>query len=235
MSETPKVKRFYEAAEAVPHDGGWAVALDGRKAKTPRRAVLAAKAQPLAGAMAEEWNGQGETLDMGTMPLTRLQGMFLDADAEAREEWARTILAYARSDLLCYRAEDPALAKRQADCWQPFLDAAGERAGGRFAVTEGVIAVAQPDDLIEGLERQVSGRAEEERFALALLTQITGSAVLAVALIEDDADEDAIFAASRLDETYQAERWGVDAEAAEREEALRADFDAVLRYLRLAA
>ncbi|MBB4659193.1 ATP12 family protein [Parvularcula dongshanensis] len=233
VSEPAKVRRFYEAAGIEAEGDAYAVTLDGRRARSPGRRVLAGPLT-LAEAMAAEWAGQGETLDMASMPLTRLHGQFLDADDEQRAAWGETVVAYAGSDLLCYRGDDRKLAARQAEVWQPFLDEIGDAAGDSFAVTEGIMAVGQPEGVLSGVRGLVADLSEAHRFAARHLTEITGSAVLALAAIRG-ADPDAVFAASRLDETFQAERWGVDAEAAAREAARRRDFGAVVRYAALTA
>ena len=225
--------RFYERAEVAPHGDAYAVALDGRLARSPKRAPLAGP-RALADAMAAEWAGQGERLDMGSMALTRLHGRMLDADAEARAGWAETVGAYAGTDLLCYRAADAKLAARQAMAWQPYLDRAADRLGHRFAVTEGVMAVRQDEGLLAAVRAEAAALPDHARYAAALLTEITGSAVLALAVLSGEEPDDA-FAASRLDERYQAERWGEDAEAKAAEAALERDFAAAVRYWRLAA
>lgn len=223
-------KRFYEAVATEPHEGAHVVTLDGRRARTPGRRVLAGP-RPLAEAMAEEWAGQGETLDMDAMPLTRLQGRYLDAGDEDREGWTRTVQRYAASDLLCYRGEDPPLARRQEAIWQPYLDRTAEEVGARFAVTRGVIAVDQPPAVIEGVGRLLAGMPPPHRYAASLLTEVGGSAVLALRTLRGD-DEAAAFDASRLDERFQAERWGIDAEALGAERRLRRDWDAAVRLAR---
>ena len=225
------VPRFYERAEAVPHEGAFAVALDGKPARSPGRAVLAAP-RALADAMAAEWEGQGETLDMATMPLSRLHGRVLDADDAARAGWAETLVAYAGTDLLCYRGEEPGLAKRQAEAWEPYLDGAAARLGARLAVTEGILAVAQPGEAISAIRALTGNMTSGTLAVLAALTEIGGSAILALA-VEEGGDAEAAFEASRVDERYQEERWGVDAEAAAREANLRRDWLAAARYLAL--
>ena len=223
--------KFYQRAEATPDGDAHAVRLDGRTARSPGRRPLAGP-RALAEAMAAEWEAQGDTLDMATMPLTRLHGAFLDADEDTRAGWTDTPLRYAGTDLLCYRGDEPELARRQAEVWQPYLDRVGARLGGRFAVTEGVVAVDQDAALLDAVRQHAAGLPGPARYVLSLLTEVTGSAVLALAVLGGD-DPDTAFAASRLDERYQEERWGQDAEAAAREAALERGFADAVRYWRL--
>lgn len=223
--------KFYDRAEAAKDGDAYVVQLDMRTARSPGRRPLAGP-RALAEAMAAEWDAQGQTLDMATMPLTRLHGAFLDADEDTRAAWTDTPVRYAGTDLLCYRGDEPALARRQAEAWQPYLDRAGDRLGSRFAVTEGIVAVDQDEALLAAVRQRAAALPGPAAYVLSLLTEITGSAVLALAVLDGD-DLDAAFAASRLDERYQEERWGQDAEAAAREAALARGFADAVRYWRL--
>lgn len=228
MSTAPK--RFYKEVSLLIQDGGFAIALDGRVAKTAGRNPLVAPTK-LAEALREEWDAQEETIDLESMPLTRLQGFVLDAGEDGRTQFADTIVQYAGSDLLCYRAEDADLAQRQEAMFGPFLERAkGE--GLNFAITEGLIPVAQPAETTGTLAARLADMPTAELFSRKLLTEILGSAVLA---LYADQDVENAFAAARLDEAYQAEKWGVDGEAKENEKALRRDYDEVLRFFSLSS
>lgn len=233
MSETEKPKRFYTEVSLAEQDGRHLVQLDGRTAKTPGRQALGSSLRALAEAIAGEWEAQAEIIDLAGMPLTRLQGFALDGGERGRGEWSALILSYLGSDLLCYRAPEPELARRQAGHWQPVLDRLGERFGERFFVTEGIMAVSQPEGLTEAASGHLAGLSAGELFSVKLLTEITGSAALALALEGGEVEAEAAFAAARLDETYQEEKWGIDEEAAARAARLRQDFDDVLHFLGL--
>lgn len=232
MSEA-KPKRFYTDVSIVEDGALHVVQLDGRTAKTTGRHPLGANQSALAAAIAAEWSAQNEDIDLATMPLTRLQGFALDGGEGARAQWSDTILSYLQSDLLCYRAPDPQLAKRQADLWQPVLDRLDVNWGVNFSVTEGIIAVEQDPALITKAAELLSTLSPGRLYAIKLLTEMTGSAALALSIVQGDIDPEAAFQASRLDETFQAEQWGVDEEAAAREAALKRDFDDVVRFLTL--
>ena len=224
----PGPERFYKEVTLEPQADGFAVALDGRLAKTAGRHVLMAPAS-LAEALREEWAAQGETVEMETMPLTRLHGYVLDADEAARGVFVETITAYAGSDLLCYRAEDEDLAARQEVSFEPFLAKAAAM-GAALKTSVGIMPVTQSPEALASVRDHVAAMPMAELYARKLLTEITGSAVLALFA---DLDPDKAFAAARLDEAFQAEKWGEDGEASVREKALRRDYDGVLTYLSL--
>ncbi|MBB5518496.1 ATP12 family chaperone protein [Amphiplicatus metriothermophilus] len=235
-AKSARLKRFYHAVEITEEGGRFPVLLDGRPAKAPGGRMLAPPARPVAEAVAAEWRAQGEAVDLASMPLTRLAIAALDLEAGDGAPWRAAIVDYARTDLLCYRAGEPAaLVERQARVWTPYLDWAREALGARFAVTEGVVAVAQSAETLAAVERAVA-RLDPWRLAAARpATEIAGSAVLGLALAHRAFPAADIFVAARLDERFQAERWGADAEAAAREARLEADFMALARWFELSA
>lgn len=229
-----RMKRVYEEVEIAQEGARFAMLLDGRPARAPGGRALALPARTLAEAVAEEWRAQGETIDLASMPLTRLAVAALDLEAGDPAPWRAVIVNYARTDLLCYRATAPAaLVARQARTWTPYLDWALETLGARLAVTEGVVAIEQAPEAIAAIEKAI---AELDAWRLAAArpaTEIAGSAVLALALARGAFPPAEIFAAARLDERFQVERWGADAEAAARETRLEAAFMALARWFSL--
>lgn len=224
------MKRVYDSAAVTEAEGGWGISLDGRPLRTP----LVLPTQALAEAIAAEWNAQGESVEPATMPLTRLASTARDRVASQREAVIDEIAAYGASDLLCYRAEHPqALVQRQAEAWQPLLDWAARRYDAPLAVTSGVLPVAQAPQSLAALRAAV---ADYDSFALAVLhaaTHASGSLILALALATGHLDAAAMAEVSQLDETYQAEKWGQDAEAEERLAGLRAQLRDAERFLGL--
>ena len=229
------MKRFYKnVAASAAADGGYTVLLDGKAVKTPRRALLSLPNLPLAEAIAEEWRGQGETLDTQSMPLTRLAFAALDVVMPERERVAEEALKYAGTDLLSYRAEEPPeLVARQAHVWDQLLDWVAETYGARLRVGSGIRHVAQSPEAIQDLRQAIARYDEFELAALHTATTITGSLVLALALAEEEVSAEEAFAAATLDETFQAEKWGRDAEAEKRRHHLLAELSAAEHFLRL--
>ena len=229
------MKRFYKnVAASAAADGGYTVLLDGKAVKTPKRALLSLPNLPLAEAIAEEWRGQGETLDTQSMPLTRLAFAALDVVMPERERVAEEALKYAGTDLLSYRAEEPPeLVARQAHVWDQLLDWAAETYGARLRVGSGIRHVAQSPEAIQELRQAITRYDEFELAALHTATTITGSLVLALALAEEEVSAEEAFAAATLDETFQAEKWGRDAEAEKRRQHLLAELSAAEHFLRL--
>jgi chaperone required for assembly of F1-ATPase len=230
----PTVRRFYKNAELRPAEGGFEILLDGRPLKTPAKNPLLAPSEALAQAIVSEWNAQGEKIDPRTMPITGLANAAIDRVAPDQPAFASALAAYGETDLLCYRAEGPSsLVARQREQWDPLLAWARRRFDVDFEIVEGIIHRAQPGRTLEQLAKASAARDAFQLAALSPLVTISGSLVIALALAEGAIDLDTAWAASSLDEIWQAEQWGEDAEAAERMENRRRDFAAAYLFLQL--
>ncbi|MFG1417106.1 ATP12 family protein [Xanthobacter sp. V0B-10] len=230
-----QMKRFYKNVAVGEAEGGFTVLLDGRPVRTPARGLLQVPTRALAEALVKEWEAQESEIDPLSMPLTRLVNVALDrvaAEAGAvREEVAR----YVGSDMLFYRAEGPdGLVERQARHWDPVLAWAREAHGAPFFLAEGICHVAQPE---ESLAR-VHALVPQEALPLAamhVMTTLTGSALLALAVAGGVIEADAAWQAAHVDEDWNRELWGEDEAATARRAARRLEMDAAVALLRLGA
>ncbi len=229
-------KRFYTAVETAPADGAYRVLLDGRPARTPRQAILALPNREFAEAIAAEWSAQVGVIDPARMPLTRLANTALDG-VSGREEAVRAdIVKYAGTDLLCYRADRPAgLVERQGALWDPVLAWAGGRLGTALVVATGLMHAAQPAEALAAFGRAVAELGGFKLTALHVMTTLTGSAVLALAVTENKLTAGEAWAAAHVDEDWQIAEWGEDAEAAERRRSRWLEMEAAARLASLAS
>ena len=212
-------RRFYKEVAVAAQDGGFGPVLDGKPVRTPAKGPLVVPTQALAAAIAAEWAAQGEIIEPGTMPLTRLVNSALDGVAKTMAETAAEVQKFAESDLVCYRAADPAtLVAAQAAAWDPVLDFAREKFGARFVCTQAVLFVVQPEASLAAVRAAVTeiacGPAGALRLAaLSVMTSLTGSVLMALAVAHGAMSADAAFAAANVDEDYQMRHWGTDDEA----------------------
>jgi chaperone required for assembly of F1-ATPase len=229
----PLPKRFYKAVSVAPGEGGHVVHLDGRPVRTPAKSILTLPTQAAARLVADEFDAQAESIDPVTMPVMRLVNTAIDGVANEPDAVLEDILRFASSDLLCYRADTPeTLVSRQNAAWDPVLDWASQTLGARFNLAEGVMHVDQPRDAIAAIGHHLRPRAEPLRLAaMHLMTSLTGSALLAVAVEVGALEPDAAWTAAHVDEDWQIEQWGHDAEAIARRANRRRDFDAAVRLL----
>lgn len=204
-------KRFYKAV-SVAHEGSeFAVTLDGKTIKTPAGLVLKAPHEPLAKCIADEWDSQIETINPDSMPITRILSIALDRVLHDRPALIDDIVNYSGSDLLCYRAEGE-VGALQAKHHQPVLDWAATQ-GITLHTTEAVMPVAQPPASLNVVREMVSKADDIELAALAMATPLLGSAVLALALWKGAVQIDQAIVCARIDEDFQAAKWGQDSEA----------------------
>ena len=227
-------RRFYKAATAAPVEGGWGIELDGKPLRSPAKRPFVLPTEALAIAIADEWRVQGEKVDPHSMPLMQLAATAIDKLADARDALVEETAGYGRSDLVCYRADQPpALARRQEESWQPLLTWLAERYDVALTVTTSVVAVEQPPHALATFRRVLSASDLFALTALAAMTSSAGSLVIALALVEGRVTADEAADAALLDELFQAEKWGSDPEAERRRAAIRTDLAAAARFHRL--
>jgi chaperone required for assembly of F1-ATPase len=228
------MKRFYKVAAAEPVEGGYEIRLDGRPVKTPARGPLRVAEPKLAEAIAQEWNAQGEEIDPRSMPLTGLANAAIDRVAPDPQAFARSLAQFGESDLLYYRSDGPdPLRRRQEGTWDPILTWARRRFDIDFELVTGIMHRAQPERTVEQLGRAVAARDPFELAALAPLVTISGSLIIALALVEREIDLETAWTAATVDEAWQTEQWGEDSEAALALANRRSEFEAAARFLEL--
>ena len=225
------MKRFWRS---VSVDSDNVVRLDERPVRTPGRSPLALPTDALAQAIASEWDAVEETIDPRAMPLTGLANAAIDRVAPDPAAFAAGLAAYAKSDLLYYRADSPAeLIAREAAAWNPLLDWARDRYDVHFELVSGVMHRPQPAATIARLSEAVASRPPFRLVALQPLVTISGTLVGTLALAEGAIDVEALWNAALVDEMWQVDQWGEDVLAAEARDARHRDFAAAARFLAL--
>ena len=226
-----KLKRFWQAVTTEPRDGGHTVLLDGRQVKTPGKTPLVVPTDAMARAIAAEWQAQQGPVRPDTMPFTRSANSAIEKVAPQFAEVVALLAAYGETDLLCYRAPGPAaLATRQAEAWDPLLDWAATTLHSPLNTTAGIVPIAQPDTSVARLHSLTAALTAFQIAAFHDLVSLSGSLVLALAVTRDRLTPDQAWTISRIDETYQAELWGVDDDAADLAETKRQAFHHAARF-----
>ena len=231
--ESQLPKKFYKDVSVSSVDEGWQIELDGRSVKTPGKALLAVSSKPLAECIAEEWRAQNERIDPMTMPLTRLLNTALDGVAGEIQGVKEDIIRFAGTDMICYRADGPeGLVSRQIDHWDPLVEWAQSKLGCRFTLIEGVMHHEQPAESIAGFSTHV-GMIDDPLVLAAthVITALTGSATIALAVLYGELSCDEAWAAAHVDEDWNIEQWGEDEEATSRRETRRKDMIAACRVI----
>jgi chaperone required for assembly of F1-ATPase len=216
-----KSRRFYKEVSVEPEGAGFAVRLDGRTPRTPKGHPLVLPTPALADLIAAEWRAQGGWIAYASMPATRLAHTAIDAIPAVRGATIEGVVRYAGADLLCYFAERPVtLVHRQEKVWGPLLEWAGEAHGLDFVPTVGIVHRPQPPETLARVAALLTPMGDFTLAGVAFAAALFGSAVLALALRDGRINADEAMAAARLDEIFQEEQWGVDAEAEARADAM---------------
>ncbi|MGH1402644.1 MAG: ATP12 family chaperone protein [Alphaproteobacteria bacterium] len=231
------MKRFYKLVTIEETQGGYQICLDGRAVKTKSGAVLIAPNQATADQVMCEWAGQGEEIIPDTMPFTQILNTMIDRVMVEREAMNLYVLKYLNTDLICYPAPEPeSLAQLQEKLWSSYLRWFEDKFGVALKTTTGLVALSQDDAAHEKVAEFV-GNLDHMRFTLLqLVTSVSGSLVLAMALLEKHVSAKEAFEACFIEEHYKdvlydAEKYGQDPMTAKKQAAALRDLEAVERYL----
>lgn len=226
------MRKFYQSVDVEAADTGHVVTLDGRTVKTPAKGLLVLPTKALADAVAAEWDAQGEKILPETMPQTRMASTALDRVRPRHGDVVAEVAAFGGTDLLCYRAEEPAdLVEQQNRVWNPYLEWAKTELAASLNVTSGILPVAQDSDALERLRERVAGHDAFELTALHGFTNGLGSLVLALAYMDGFSPLEAVWQASILDAVHQEKKWGLDEEVAEKRAFQHADLMATAEFI----
>lgn len=234
MTDWPSLKRFYEVASFQEQNGAFGIVLDGKPVRTPAGGALEVARKALAEEISAEWAAQGEVIETDTMPLTKLAATAIDRIRLKRADVVGAVTAFAGTDLLCYRADEPPeLVARQTERWQPLLDWAADELEAAMTVTTGVLPVPQPAAAIDRLRDIVDGLDTFHLAGVSAAAAAAGSVVVALALAAGRIEAGEAGDVALLDEEFQMERWGQDSEALARHRRIRGDLEAAARFMRL--
>lgn len=232
------MKRFWDRATVAKGPEGYGVLLDARPVRLPSGTPLVVESERLAEAVAAEWaaaagGAKGGAVLPADVPLTRLAGTAQERIAPNPAPVAEGLAKYAETDLLCYRADHPRLGALQAEGWQPLLDWAARRHDAPLRFTAGLMPVAQPPEALAALRRAVEALPLLALSALGVLVPAFGSLVLGLAVVEERLDAGEALRLATLDEVFQEEFWGTDAEAAARRARVATEVEQAARLLAL--
>jgi chaperone required for assembly of F1-ATPase len=233
------MQRFWnEARAAAGEGGGFAILLDGRPMRLPGGAALSVAGAPLAEAIAAEWQqaggAKGGRMRPEEVPLTRLVGTATERIAPDPAGTITALARYAEAELLCYRAEHGKLAARQAEAWDPWLRWAAQGLDAPLRITTGIMPVAQPPHALAALQAAIARHPPLELAALGVAVPALGSLVLGLALAQGHLAPAEAHRLATIDEAFQNEVWGSDAEALRRRESAAADVALAARLVALA-
>ena len=228
------MKRFYEQVALQKTADGYGLLLDGRALKTPMKTTLMVPGKSLAEAIQAEWQAVEDEIAPMAMPMTALAFTCIDRVMTQRDELVRQMVQYAGNDLICYREDgDQLLAEKQNQSWNRWTEWAASELGMKFQMTAGIMPIDQPDGVAEKAAEQMADLSDWHLTLLVRLASLGGSFTLAMAFIKGAMDAQEFYQLSHLDELYQMEKWGADAEAQERLDGIMSEYEACGQFLGL--
>jgi chaperone required for assembly of F1-ATPase len=232
------MKRFWDTASVVQEGGSFSIRLDGRPMRLPGTEPLALGSAALAEAIGCEWQEagglKGGDFAADDLPLTRLAATAQQRISPDPHPTIDALAKYAENDLLCYHAAFPEdLVALQEARWRPLLAQAVQSYGAELRVMFGVMPQPQPPEAVASLRRVLAACTADELAGLGSLVPATGSLVLGLFLAEGRLDAKEVTELAFLDHDYQAEKWGLDADAVARRAAVASEIAQATRYIRL--
>ena len=229
------MKRFWKEVAVQQSDDGWQVALDGRRVRTQGGALQIAPTRALADLLAAEWSAQGDEVDPAAFPMRDMADYAIDRVAPDRGAAVARILRFAETDTLCYRADpDEPLWKRQRAVWEPIVAAFEAREGVRLERVCGIVHKPQPPATLAALRARLEALEPFVLAALEAMTSLSASLCVGLSALERGADAEALWEAAELEELWQVELWGIEAEAEARRQKRRTDFRRAVAFARAA-
>lgn len=209
-----KARRFWKTADIRPQGNGWEVVLDDRPLRTPGKLPLILPTEALARAIAAEWDAQTDIIDPNRMPLTRAANSAIEKVTPQFHAVTSMLGDYGGTDLLSYRANEPdELTRAQAAGWDPLIDWAATELRAPLRITHGVIPVPQDPTVLLKLQAEIASLDAFALTALHDLVTLPGSLVLGLAVLRGRLDAETAWKLARIDEEFQADRWGRDEDA----------------------
>jgi chaperone required for assembly of F1-ATPase len=226
------MRKFYKAAEAGTAPGGYVIRLDGKMLKTPMQKNILLDSKALADAIAAEWNAQGDDVILSSMPIAQLVNTMIDkSDGDDRRVMNDEIVKYTGSDLVCYLATHPEdLVARHRALWLPLVEWMNDTLGVRLETVQGMKYHHQPDASLKRMAEIVAGLDAPSFTVVQAAMGVTGSAVMAFAILYGRLTAADAFAAAMVDEIYQIEKWGDDFLAQKKLDHVRAELETIARF-----
>uniref|UniRef100_A0A670XVZ8 ATP synthase mitochondrial F1 complex assembly factor 2 n=1 Tax=Pseudonaja textilis TaxID=8673 RepID=A0A670XVZ8_PSETE len=189
---------------------GFEINLDSRKLRTPQAKLFTVPSEPLALAVATEWDSQQDTVKFYTMHLTNLCNTALDNPSQrSKDQLIQAALKFLETDTICYRVEEPpALVELQKNEWDPVIEWAEKRYNVVIGTSTSILGPTLPQSTKDTF---ISHLASYNSWALQgieyLITQLK-SLILSMSLVDKHLTVEQAVLLSRLEEEYQIQHWG---------------------------
>lgn len=192
------------------NDGKYEVTLDQRKLKTPRGTLFTVESEPLALAIATEWNSQKETVERSTMMLTALSNTVIDNPNHLQKnDIINFILTYAESDtILFHHKDEPNLYNMQEEQWDPLIAWFNKRYDTELTKTVDISPPVYPSNAKMQIANYLKSHSLASLHGFQFAVETVKSVILAFACVDRQITAEQAVLLSRLEEEYQLGHWG---------------------------
>ncbi|KAK9763240.1 ATP synthase mitochondrial F1 complex assembly factor 2 [Basidiobolus ranarum] len=208
------LKRFWKTVTLAEFEDGFAIALDGRKLKTPGGNVLKVPKEKriLALLVAAEWESQSILLKSHSLPLTSLVARSIDGlvDPQEREVTINRLMNYLDTDTACYQHVYPqSLIDLQNEHWKPVIDWVEKEYQVKLNVTNSILGTAQAPETAQRLRQEIESFDPLTLSAFERATLSSKSFIISLALLKRQLSVEAAATASRVEVLSQIKQWGL--------------------------
>lgn len=202
-------KRFYRKTSILSSDGFFEVCLDQRKLKTPKGNPFKVESEPLALAVATEWDGQKETIQRSNMHLTALCSTVIDNPNNLTKfDLVRSIVSFLDTDTVLFQAEEEDLHKLQQKEWGPIIDWFCKRFDIDVKPTQDLGLTDISKEAISVIERHLLSYNFASVHGILFAVEALKSVILTTACLEKEISVEKAVLLARLEEEYQSGFWG---------------------------
>ncbi len=227
------MKRFYTTVAIENNDNDtYSISLDGKQIKTPLKKNLETQHQSIAKLIQGEWERQNEKVEPDSMPIMQILSTRIDKVDPERGKIVNQIMGYCDTDLLCYPAIEPeALATKQRALWQPYIDYINDKFDVTFQITTNIRALTQDDDIHDKIFAYLNDQDNDHLTLIRLVTELTGSLILAIAFVEKHISATEVFEAYQFEELYRIDLYeGIDPDTEKRHKSIKEDLSHYEHY-----
>lgn len=210
LTNDRELKKFYKNATISTADGWYEINLDKRKLRTPHGNIFRVPSEPLALAVATEWNSQGEYVNRHAMHLTALANTALENPLhKTREQLTRTIIHFLETDTICYRVKEPAdLEALEREKWDPIIQWAADRYGIEITPTCSIAPPTVTEESKEIITRHLLSYSDWALFGYHFAVDSIKSLMIVMGLVDKYITVETAVELARLEQNYQTAHWG---------------------------
>lgn len=191
-------------------DGKYEVTLDQRKLKTPKGTVLQVTSEPLAIAIATEWDSQKDTINQSHMHLTSLVNTSLDNPNHlSKLDLVNYMLDYLPTDTIIYQSEkDDELYNMQLKEWDPVIEWFNKRYSVDMQKNRMLDTPVISKEIRMSIGKHLMSYDEASLHAFVFAVDTLKSVLLTCATIDRFINVEKAVLLCRLEEEYQSLHFG---------------------------